>query len=86
MYGNLLAKRRKHMSKSVRVCPKCSKLNIKKLKEVVGEENVNIGCVGACRRDRNYYFGRINGVYIMTETEEEFIKECEWKLIWKYVI
>lgn len=65
------------MNKSVRVCPKCTKLNIEKLKEKIGEENVNLGCVGACRKEREYYFGRINGVYIMTKTEDDFIKECE---------
>jgi len=36
-----------------------------------------MGCVGACRNDRLYYFGKINGVYIMTETEEEFIEACK---------
>ena len=77
MYGNLLVQRRNIMTKLVRVCLKCSKINVKRLKEKIGEENVHIGCVGACRKDRLYYFGKINGVYIMTETEEEFIKACE---------
>ena len=56
------------MNKSVRVCPKCTKLNIEKLKEKIGEENVNLGFVGACRKEREDYFGRIKGVYIMTKT------------------
>ena len=65
------------MTKSVRVCEKCSKINIERLKEIIGEENITIGCVGACRKDRLYYFGRINGVYVMTKTEKEFIEECQ---------
>ena len=65
------------MTKLVRVCPKCTKLNIEKLKDKLGEENVVTGCVGACRKDKEYYFGKINSIYVMTNTEEEFIKECE---------
>ena len=65
------------MSKSVRVCPFCSNVDIDKLKKMIGEENVNIGCVGACRKDKTQFFGRINGVYVMTKTEEEFLDECK---------
>lgn len=65
------------MSKSVRVCPFCSNVNIEKLKEIIGEENVNEGCVGACRKEKIHFFGRINGVYVMTNTEEEFIEACK---------
>ncbi|MEG0856942.1 MAG: DUF1450 domain-containing protein [Terrisporobacter sp.] len=65
------------MSKLVRVCPVCSKVDIYKLKEQLGESNVKSGCVGACRKDRSKYFGKINGVYTLTKTEEEFTKECK---------
>lgn len=65
------------MSKSIRVCPFCSNVNIDKVKKIVGEENVNAGCVGACRKDKTQFFGRINGVYVMTKTEEEFLEECK---------
>ena len=65
------------MAKLLKVCPKCSKINVNKLIDRIGKENVHIGCVGACRKDRLYYFGKINGVYVMTQTEEEFIKACE---------
>ena len=65
------------MSKSVRVCPFCSKVDINKLESVVGKENISIGCVSACRKDKTRFFGRINGVYIITENEEEFFDECK---------
>ena len=65
------------MSKTVRVCPFCSKVDIDKLKAVIGEENVNTGCVSACRKEKTQFLGRINGVYIMTENEEEFFDECK---------
>lgn len=65
------------MSKSVRVCPFCSKVDINKLKKVVGEKNVSIGCVSACRKDKTRFLGRINGVYTITENEEEFFDECK---------
>lgn len=65
------------MSKSVRVCPFCSNVDIRKLKELIGEENVNEGCVSACRKEKTQYFGRINGIYTITKTEEEFFDECK---------
>lgn len=46
------------MSKLVRVCPVCSKVDIYKLKEQLGKSNVKSGCVGACRKDRSKYFGK----------------------------
>lgn len=65
------------MSKSVRVCRRCSNVDIDKLKKIIGEENVKVGCVGACRKDKNQFFGKINGVYTITKTEEEFLDECK---------
>lgn len=64
------------MSKLVRICPSCSNVDVDKLKKIIGEENVNIGCVSACRKEKAYFFGRINGVYVMTKTEEEFFDKC----------
>ena len=65
------------MTKSVRVCPFCSKVDINKLKKIIGEENISIGCVSACRKEKTRFFGRINGVYIMTENQEDFFDECK---------
>lgn len=65
------------MSKSIRVCSFCSNVDIDKLKKIIGEENVNTGCVSACRKDKTQFFGRINGAYVMTKTEEEFFDECK---------
>lgn len=65
------------MSKRVIVCNLCSKVDIDKLKNEIGDKNVKIGCVGACRKDKTQYFGKINGAYIYTQNEDEFIKECK---------
>lgn len=65
------------MSKSVRVCPLCSNVNIDKLKNLIGEENISLGCVSACRKEKTKFFGRINGFYTLTETEEDFFEECK---------
>ncbi|MCC3868380.1 DUF1450 domain-containing protein [Terrisporobacter mayombei] len=65
------------MSKLVRVCPSCSNVDVDKLKKIIGEENVKIGCVGACRKEKVHFFGRINGAYVMTKNEEEFFDQCK---------
>lgn len=65
------------MSKLVRVCPSCSNVDVDKLKKTIGEENVKIGCVSACRKEKAHFFGRINGAYVMTKTQEEFFDQCK---------
>lgn len=65
------------MSKSVRVCPFCSNVDVDKLKKLIGKENVNVGCVSACRKEKTQFFGRVNGVYTITKTEKEFFNECK---------
>ncbi|WP_455538405.1 DUF1450 domain-containing protein [Terrisporobacter sp.] len=65
------------MPNSIRICDKCSNINIEKLKEKFGDENIKVGCVGACRETKSGYFGKINGVYVSEDNEEEFIKKCE---------
>lgn len=78
MYGSLLEKvRRYKMSKLIRICDKCSDIDIEKLKLKFGDNNIKIGCVGACRKSKYGYFGKINGVYVSANNEEEFIKECK---------
>ena len=77
------------MTKLVRVCPKCSKINVKRLKEKIGEENVHIGCVGACRKDRLYYLVKLNdvpfGVFDYTDIDDkEHIAEAGIYVIENY--
>jgi len=38
---------------------------------------VKIGCVSACRKEKSHFFGKINGVYVMAKTEEDFFNQCK---------
>ena len=51
-------------------------IDIEKMKLKFGDNNVKVGCVGACRKVKYGYFGKINGVYVSVNNEDEFIKEC----------
>lgn len=61
----------------VRVCPYCSNVDVDKLKEVVGEENVKTGCVGMCRAYKTEAAGKIDGEVVIKQTEAEFIEACK---------
>ncbi|MGL6105983.1 DUF1450 domain-containing protein [Romboutsia sp.] len=60
----------------IRVCPYCSNIDVNKLKETVGEENVKTGCIGACRAFSKEAVGKIDGELIIKQTEEDFFKLC----------
>ena len=77
MLYNIYNVRRIKVSKLVRVCPFCSNIDVDKLRKIIGEENVKIGCVSACRKEKSYFFGKINGVYVMSKTEEDFFNQCK---------
>ena len=59
------------MSKMIRVCPFCSNIDVNKLKEVAGEENVKTGCIGACRRFKSEAVAKIDGELVIKQTEQE---------------
>ncbi|RDY26489.1 DUF1450 domain-containing protein [Romboutsia weinsteinii] len=61
----------------VRVCPYCSNVDVEKLKEAVGEENVKTGCVGMCRAYKTESVGKIDGEVVIKQTEAEFIEACK---------
>ena len=61
----------------VRVCPYCSNVDVEKLKELVGEDNVVKGCIGQCRAYSKESVGKVNGKLIIKETQEEFFEECK---------
>ena len=54
-----------------------SKEKKENLIEKIGECNVKVGCVSACRKEKGNYFGKINGVYVSEENEKEFLEKCE---------
>lgn len=61
----------------IRVCPYCSNIDVNKLKEIVGEENVKTGCIGACRAFSKEAVGKIDGELVIKQNEEDFFKLCK---------
>lgn len=61
----------------IRVCPYCSNIDVNKLKEIAGEENVKTGCIGACRAFSKEAVGKIDGELVIKQTEEEFFELCK---------
>ena len=63
----------------IRVCPYCSNVDVNKLKEIAGEENVKTGCIGACRSFSKEAVGKIDKELVIKQNEEEFFKLCKNK-------
>lgn len=61
----------------ISVCPGCSGIDIEKLEEKFGADNIEVTCIGECGGKDNLIIGYSNGNYIEAETEEEFIKKIE---------
>jgi hypothetical protein len=61
----------------IRVCPYCSNVDVNKLKEIAGEENVKTGCIGACRSFSKEAVGKIDKELVIKQNEEEFFKLCK---------
>lgn len=61
----------------IKVCPYCSNVDVNKLKEIAGEENVKTGCIGACRSFSKEAVGKIDKELVIKQNEEEFFKLCK---------
>ena len=61
----------------IKVCPYCSNINVDNLKNILGEENVKTGCIGACRSFSKEAVGKINGELVIKQTEEEFLEAAK---------
>ena len=59
----------------IRVCPYCSNVDLDKLKEVIGEEKVQRGCIGQCRAYKKEAVVKIDGILTIKQSEEELFKE-----------
>lgn len=55
----------------IRVCPYCSNIDVNKLKEVAGEENVKTGCIGACRSFSKEAVAKIDNELVIKQSEKE---------------
>ena len=54
----------------IRVCGYCSNVDIDAIKTLVGDENVEVGCIGQCGQE---FVAYINDELIETSTEEELL-------------
>lgn len=57
--------------KRIKVCNKCSGFEVKDLDGIIGKKNYSVGCIGACKKDRNMYYGKIDGHIIECSTKDE---------------
>ncbi len=63
--------------KHIKVCSKCSGFEIKYLDGIIGKKNCSVGCIGACKKDRNMYYGKINGHIVECSTKEELFSHMQ---------
>jgi len=58
----------------IRVCSVCSNVDIDKLRDVVFEEDIEVGCIGECGLHDGKIFGYIDNELIIKDNHEEFIE------------
>lgn len=58
----------------IEVCPNCSNVDIVQLEAMVPADDFNVNCVGSCGSHPGKSVGFINGEFVETDTEEEFIE------------
>lgn len=62
----------------VKVCKKCSNLDINKLEELSEEYGFKLktGCLGHCKKNqKDYSFGEIKSKFLKVKDQDEFIKK-----------
>ncbi len=57
----------------IRVCENCSNIDVDALIKVVGEDKVEVGCIGHCAEFDSETFGYINDEFIVEENQEAWI-------------
>ncbi|MFI3209502.1 MAG: DUF1450 domain-containing protein [Peptostreptococcaceae bacterium] len=58
----------------IKACPYCSNVDVNKLKEVFGEENVKTGCIGNCRAYDSEANVLQDGELIIKENMDELVE------------
>lgn len=61
----------------IKVCPYCSNVDVTKLKNLAGKDNVKTGCIGQCRSYSKEAVGKVDGELIIKQTQEEFFAEIK---------
>lgn len=55
----------------IRICPNCSHVEIEKIKCIVGDSNVDVGCIGECGTEFKAY---VKDELIEANSAEELIE------------
>jgi len=60
----------------IKVCEHCSNINIELLKNEVGEDKVEVGCIENCAAYETEAFGFINDELIVEKDSDDWIKKA----------
>jgi uncharacterized protein YuzB (UPF0349 family) len=58
----------------INICPNCSNVDIEKIQLLVGEDNVELGCIGQCGQE---FVAIVNDELIEASSEEELLAEIK---------
>lgn len=58
----------------IKICPNCSSVNIDKIKELVGKDNLTEGCIGRCGTP---YAAIVDFDAIICDSEDELYEEIK---------
>lgn len=72
--GIIILSKYRRIKEMIRVCPHCSNVNVNKLKEVIGSENIKTGCIGACRSFTKECVAKVDGELIIKQNEDDLIE------------
>lgn len=64
----------------VKVCCCCSKVDVEALKEVVSEDQLQVGCIDHCAGFDGKPFGLIDGELVVAEDQADFIDKVKASL------
>lgn len=61
----------------VRICKKCSGVDVHEVKELVGKKHLDVGCIKECKNHKGKSFGFLNGELIICDTKDEFMAKIK---------
>jgi hypothetical protein len=59
----------------IKVCEHCSNIDVVQLKKAVGEENVEVTCIGNCAAYKTEAYGYVNDQLIVEDNQDDWIKK-----------
>ena len=61
----------------VKVCERCSNVDINELTRVVGTEKIEVGCIGNCAAYKDQAYGIINDELVVEENSQAWINKAK---------